>query len=140
MPVEYRDWIERADLRNEPNKLFIFGDNLANSGYGGQAKSMRGEPNAIGLPTKRFPGIEPQDYLTDEDLGEIELRSRNLRSQLIGFVRQGGTIVWPRAGIGTGLSKLQKKAPAIAHFYAHFLNDLEEAAKLRTHDLTTKEP
>lgn len=42
--IEYRDHITRAMLRAEPEKLFVFGDNFVRTGFGGQAKEMRGEP------------------------------------------------------------------------------------------------
>ena len=63
---EFRDWITRDMLRSEPRKIFLFGDNLARWGLGGQAKEMRGEPNAHGITTKRFPGIDHKDFFSDQ--------------------------------------------------------------------------
>lgn len=42
-------YIKRQDLKSNPNTQYLFGDNLKRSGFGGQAKEMRGEPNAIGI-------------------------------------------------------------------------------------------
>ena len=48
-------WITRSFVREHRDHIFLFGDNLARSGFGGQAAQMRAEPNAIGLPTKKLP-------------------------------------------------------------------------------------
>jgi len=42
MPIKYQKWIERSDLQNNPEDVYIFGDNYARQGLGGQAKAMRG--------------------------------------------------------------------------------------------------
>ena len=55
MPIKYQKWIERSDLQNNPEDVYIFGDNYARQGLCGQAKAMRGEPNALGIATKRTP-------------------------------------------------------------------------------------
>jgi hypothetical protein len=55
MPVLRQKWITRDDLRANPNVLYLFGDNERREGLGGQAKEMRGEPNAIGVRTKASP-------------------------------------------------------------------------------------
>jgi hypothetical protein len=41
----------RATARRYTDALFAFGDNLARTGRGGQAAALRGEPNAVGIPT-----------------------------------------------------------------------------------------
>ena len=43
-------------LRSMPEKIFVFGDNLLQRGTKGQA-AIRGEPNAVGVPTKRAPSM-----------------------------------------------------------------------------------
>lgn len=65
--IEYRKFITRQMLRDEPEKLFVFGDNFGRVGFGGQAKEMRGEPNAVGVLTKRFPSMVHAAFLTDDD-------------------------------------------------------------------------
>jgi hypothetical protein len=52
MPIIYQKFIRRQDLRNNRDKFYVFGDNMQRIGYGGQARDMRGEPNAIGAVTK----------------------------------------------------------------------------------------
>lgn len=120
MPVMFRRWITREMLQGEREKLFVFGDNLARVGLGGQAKEMRGEPNAVGLPTKRSPWV----YLEDDDCFEVERACGAEWARLMNHVTAGGTIVWPADGIGTGLAKLREKAPRIADMYDTFLEAL----------------
>ena len=81
---------------------------------------MRDERNCIGLPTKR----SPTEYLFDRDMElikqEVEPAMVALRKQL----EDGRIVVWPKAGIGTGLARLAEKAPAIARFYDEVLAEL----------------
>ena len=108
--IEYREHITRDTLRAEPNVLFVFGDNMDRRGMGGQAAEMRGEPNAVGIPTKWSPSMRPGAFLTDADM------PRWLRETVPEFVRlllHQSKIVWPRAGIGTGMARLEENAPAI---------------------------
>ena len=41
-------------LNNNPDTLFVFGDNLIRKGYGGAA-ALRDHPQAIGFVPKKFP-------------------------------------------------------------------------------------
>lgn len=108
--IEYRDNITRGMLRAEPEKLFVFGDNFQHRGYGGQAEEMRGEPNAVGISTKTEPTMKPQAFLSD-DMSEVwGVFCGKEVTKLLTF---DGTIVWPKAGIGTGLAQLPKRAPRI---------------------------
>ena len=116
--------ITRGMLRLAPEILFVFGDNLAGTGLGGQAQAMRGEPNAVGLPTKRRPARDPGAYFTDRDLLEVQRAAAPAIARLRRHLASGGSVVWPSAGIGTGRAELPKRAPAIARFYEEVLADL----------------
>lgn len=111
MPLKYQDYITRADLRANPDHIYVFGDNLARIGYGGQAREMRGEFNAIGIPTKR----SPSEYLSDADYEEVVWDWHETFGILTGYLFQSTTVVWPRAGIGTGLADLKNRAPRLWH-------------------------
>jgi len=109
MSIEFKDFISREEVKNNRHKIYIFGDNLQEVGYGGQAKDMRGEFNAIGIPTK----ISPYKYFTDDDYDKV-VRLIKIRFSIIeGHLQCGHTIVIPSAGIGTGRAKLAEKAPKI---------------------------
>ncbi len=108
--IEYRKHITRAMLQAEPEKLFVFGDNMHRKGYGGQAKEMRGEPNAVGIPTKVFPSMTHGSFFEDVDFITF------IKYSLKDFQRlydHPGIIVWPKDGIGTGRARLKEKAPKI---------------------------
>ena len=108
--IEYRDHITRQMLRDEPDVLFVFGDNMQRRGLGGQAAAMRGEPNAVGIPTKKFPSMGPNSFFTNED---HELWWIATTSDANRLRYHKGTIVWPQAGIGTGRAQLTQRAPKI---------------------------
>ena len=108
--IEYRDHITRAMLQAETDVLFVFGDNLVRKGLGGQAKEMRGEDNAIGIPTKRFPNMTEEAFLEEWDFADWAKESA---FNICLLLSHEGKIVWPSAGIGTGLAQLQQRAPSI---------------------------
>jgi hypothetical protein len=109
MTIEFRGgMITRDDLRAEPDKIFVFGDNMARFGLGGQAASMRGEPNAIGVATLYAPG----NFYRDGDPAALKAVMDDLMILPL-LLRQGKTIVVPSAGIGTGLARLPQSYPAL---------------------------
>lgn len=111
MPVIRQKMIHREDLRANPDRLYVFGDNEQRRGMGGQAGAMRGEPNAVGVRTKRNPGMSPSDFWSDR---YYDLNCRLLRSDfkaIRSHLRKGGTVVIPEDGLGTGLSELPTRAP-----------------------------
>lgn len=111
--IEFRANITRRMLREEPHKLFVFGDNFERAGFGGQASQMRGEPNAIGIPTKRYPSMKAGAFLSDADLPEWRKHASAAMETIRRTAALGVTIVWPQADIGTGLARLDILAPVI---------------------------
>lgn len=105
--------IRRADLKNNPNDLFVFGDNLKRQGFGGQAWAMRGEPNAVGIPTKRLPSNRERAFFADEDIFEVKPIIDAEFDRLRAALAEGRTVHLPAAGIGTGLAQLDARAPRI---------------------------
>ena len=74
-------FITRADLQANPKRLYLFGDNVMRAGLGGQAKEMRGEPNAVGVATKKAPHRGHLAYFTDAEYAENceQIRSDSVR-------------------------------------------------------------
>lgn len=109
-------WITRADLRANPDRLYVFGDNMERRGLGGQAAEMRGEPNAVGVVTKWRPGCGAYDYLADQDLVSADVRPRwdEAFDRLRAHLAAGGTVVLPTEPLGSGLADLPRRAPAVA--------------------------
>lgn len=128
MPVEFMEHITREIVRAQREKLFCFGDNLKRIGLGGQAKEMRGEPNSIGLPTKIAPCNSETCFLTDSDLAIVIKATSSDIDTLFLAIGHGVTIVWPKAGIGTGLAQLSQRAPKIKQFYDWLLEDLQKTS------------
>lgn len=123
MPLVKQKYITRKDLKDNPDVYYVFGDNLMRKGLGGQAKEMRGEPNAVGLPTKY--GYQRDAYLDDSYEKIIEKETQFDILKLREQIREGGTVVWPEDNIGTGRAKLREKAPKIADFYGRVLTSLK---------------
>lgn len=115
MPIEIVERYTREEIQANPEKLYVFGDNFQRVGYGGQAAEARDEPNAVGIATK----IDPGRVLTDEYFAEVVLREFVPKFMLLKtWLETGGTVVWPKDGIGTGLAMLPTAAPKI---FAKFL-------------------
>lgn len=113
-------WITRHFVRANPEARFVFGDNQLRVGMGGQAASMRGEPNAIGVATKRAPGCADGDYFTDGD--DDAMATINADIDLVAAaLGEGRTVYVPLDGLGTGLSQLPQRAPKLhAHIVGRF--------------------
>lgn len=101
-------FITRDFVRSHPDWIFLFGDNVARVGMAGQAKEMRGEPNSVGIPTKYAPHMFPNAFMTDNRL-DFNIERINEAFSLLPPPPK--TICIPVDGIGTGLAKLQEKAP-----------------------------
>jgi len=113
MPIRREAYITRQMLRDEPSTLWVFSDNLIGRGFIGQAYEMRGEPNAVGIPTKRLPAMDPVAYFDDADMGVFLATAAEPLHRLLIHLRAGGSVVWPTAGVGTGWADLELRAPQI---------------------------
>lgn len=137
--VIFQKLIRRADLQANPDVLFAYGDNMRRTGLGGQAFEMRGEPNAIGIPTKWRPSRAEWDFFKNRDWHEhpeIKREIDHAFNDLEHFLLNGGTIVLPEDGIGTGLAELPVRAPAIfEHIRKRMarLIDIADGAKVERH-------
>jgi len=61
-----KEYVDKEFLRNNPNCIFVFGDNLERRGKGGAAV-LRDEPNTYGFITKKQPlGIDSAFYKPEE--------------------------------------------------------------------------
>lgn len=126
--VESSSYITREEVRRSPDKLFLFGDNLQQRGLGGQAREMRGEPNAIGIPSKKLPARTPDSYFTDAEFdanrAAIDRAFREIAERLFASDGPKGLVI-PSAGLGTGRAELKERAPRT---YAYLEKRLRELA------------
>lgn len=125
MPIIYDSYIPREALRASPLSFFVFGDNVARRGYGGQAAAMRGEPNAIGIATKWLPSNTPDAFFRDGDPSARIFLLAEL-NRLASIYRTGADIHVPAAGLGTGLSHLPETAPRLYALLYHFFQALSD--------------
>ena len=105
-------WITRSFVREHRDHIFLFGDNLARRGFGGQAAQMRGEPNAIGIPTKKLPSNDEEAFFTDAEFEQNKAaidRTFERLYQMSSTVEQ--VVVMPSDGLGTGRAQLENRAP-----------------------------
>jgi hypothetical protein len=116
MPVEIVNHYTLVLLQQRPDALFVFGDNMARFGFGGQANACRGQPNAVGVPTKWKPSMWNESFFKDEDFQKVKPSIDEAFGKLEEHLRDGGVVILPSGGIGTGLAELPKRAPAI-HLY-----------------------
>lgn len=127
MPILFQERITRADLQKNPERLYVFGDNLAGKGYGGLARECRGEPNAIGIATKRAPSMNADAFFSDADFDLWERDTFAAWNRLWKAILAGTTVVFPKAGIGTGLARLPICAPRIKAGIDKAIARLQEA-------------
>ncbi|MBN1691864.1 MAG: hypothetical protein JW901_12685 [Dehalococcoidia bacterium] len=117
MKIEYQKFIRREDLRANRDKVYLFGDNTIHVGYGGQAGEMRGEPNAVGIPTLKEPGI----FFSDD---EYEM-NRRIIDKAFQQIPADKTVVIPSDGLGTGIARLDRVAPRTFKYLVDKIKELE---------------
>jgi hypothetical protein len=117
-----KDQITEYDLIDNPDRLYLFGDNELRQGRGGQARVCRGHPNAVGVATKRLPDRKPETYWSDAEFDRyITIIADDLTPARL-HILNGGTVVCPTAGLGTGLSELPFRAPNVfAYLRQHII-------------------
>jgi hypothetical protein len=118
--IIYQSRIYRVDLQANPDVIFVFGDNGWRKGMGGQAKEIRGEPNALGVVTKKAT----YDVFSDDDFEDAKKVIANDLRLLRNVIFNGITVVFPLDGIGTGLANLKECAPKIWAFLCVGLAEL----------------
>lgn len=114
----------REYIKSRRGLYFVFGDNVARRGLGGQAKEARGEPNTIGIVTKWAPMMHPNCFFTDSeecfDLVEKDLL------RVVDLLDKRIDVVFPRDGIGTGLANLKLGAPKLDTYIKTFIATLAD--------------
>ena len=125
----YKKRISREDIRSTfPTHIYLFGDNMERVGMGGQAYSMRGEPNSFGVPTKWKPDSRESSYFSDGDFLAVKNAIRFPVYIATAWIFDGKTLVIPADGLGTGLSELPVRAPKIYRFIQRQIANLAKVA------------
>lgn len=111
MKIEvYKGNWTREYVNFNKDKVFVFGDNDARIGKGGQA-TIRGLTNVIGLRTKRGPSKKPAAFYNDSQLKDNKSKIDEDILNIKKLSMSGKTIVFSKNGYGTGLANLKLKAP-----------------------------
>jgi hypothetical protein len=120
--------ITPEDCRANPDWLYVFGDNMQRWGNAGQA-IIRGQRNAVGIPTKWAPRKDPGAYFSDDDWDKRLAIKRidEVFARLESHCKAGGTVVLPSDGIGTGLGQLPTRAPKLYEYICNRIRALENA-------------
>jgi hypothetical protein len=114
--VEFQEVFSVEDCEANPNKLYIFGDNLLRKGsgpYSGQAV-IRHCKNAHGIATKREPNNMPYAFFSDKQ-DEFEAVGEDFFA-LLDKISSYNVVVFPSDGLGTGRANLPNNSPAIFEF------------------------
>ena len=118
--------ISRGDVRENRNILYVFGDNDTRQGLAGQAKQMRGEPNAMGISTKKSPNMGDTAFKND---AEFEENARIITQDIDAIIAAWNTGSYTKVvvpPIGQGLAKLSEKAPKTWAYLNEELKRLEK--------------
>ena len=118
--VEIQKIFSVKDCNNNPNKIYIFGDNLCGVGKGGQA-IIRDCHNAFGIPTKRTPSMGSNAFFSD-NFDEYEaVKSKIEQLILLASCKKTTIFVFPKAGLGTGLARMNQTSPKLFKYMNRML-------------------
>ena len=120
-----------TQCNDNPTTLYIFGDNVVKFGKGGQA-TIRDCPNTFGIPTKMFPSTSIDSYFIDSNDNSYEYIDNSL-IELYNIYKSNkyNTIIFPKDGLGTGLSKMPFYAPKM---FKRFCEDLYDKFNIKMTD------
>jgi len=83
--IDMEKKITKSYLRQNPDHIFVFGDNLIRKGKGGAA-ILRDEPNVYGFITKKLPNNnEGSFYKPDEYRQKFEVELKRLIEEIERF-------------------------------------------------------
>lgn len=112
-------------VRANRDKVFLFGDNLERRGLGGQAAAMRGEPNAIGIPTKKSPSYKEDAFFSDDEIAQNKAAIDVAFAHVVNVITETTRlIVVPSDGLGTGRAQLDRRAPRTFAYLQKRLTEL----------------
>lgn len=91
-------------LIEHPNEIFVFGDNLLRTGYGGAA-ALRDLPNTYGFVTKKKPDNNDDSFYRPDEYWEVfEKEFRLLEDKLVSDLAKTFLI----SKLGSGLANRYK--------------------------------
>ena len=86
---------------------------------------MRGEPNAVGIPTKKLPSITDEAFFTDAEFEHNKIAIDRAFERVFRISSlTGQVVVVPVDGLGTGRAQLETRAPSTFAYLKKRLKDL----------------
>jgi len=128
-------YISNEFVKAHPEYTFVFGDNAARYGKGGQAFAMRGEPNTIGVRTKMLPTSADNAYFSDDNFDCIKSMIDEDLSYVEEKLKHHGNVVFPSDGIGTGRAMMKEKCPLLFKYLQERIECLENTYGCKPIDL-----
>lgn len=122
--------ITRGKIQENPNVLYLFGDNTIGKGLGGQAKEMRGEPNTVGIVTKRFPNTTDSSYFTDDDYETFKAFTNQGFRDTMTYIVTHKPIAVVEPPLGVGLADLPNRAPRCYKYLKYMLDRLRSIVEI----------
>lgn len=123
----YDKW-SLKDAEDNPKRLFIFGDNLAHVGTGGQAciRYSRAK-NAHGIPTKKCPTMSDNCFFSDDEFEEnVEYILEAVKKIPLDHYNE---IAIPSNVWGSGLAQMHIKCPKTFSFVKKLYTNLKTHGK-----------
>jgi hypothetical protein len=115
--------ITRSEVQSNRGFTYTFGDNITEKGMGGMAKQLRGEPNAVGVPTKWYPTLHWDAFFSDDPLAKRSPESaKEFMETAIRAAEARGLLIIVPSGIGQGLAQMPTRCPKL---YAWLTRRLE---------------
>lgn len=118
--VEVVEFFSIELAEQNPDKIFVYGDNLMRIGKGGQAQ-IRDCKNALGIATKMKPSDFQDSYFSDSSFEDNKIL---LQLEVNRVRRSGEHFVFPKAGLGTGLARLPELAPKTYQYLKELLLEI----------------
>lgn len=112
-------WLHQPWTREQASEdrlnVYLYGDNYCKRG-GDSMAMCRDLSNAIGVPIKRYPGMDPGAMFTDADydLATTQIKSGLDKAFALARARGGNVLCYRH--IGKGHVKLDETAPRIYEF------------------------
>ena len=118
--IEICDWTP-DDVRNNPDKIFVYGDNNLRMGKSGLS-SMRDMPNTLGIRIKKGPSEKTAGFYLDSDIDIIKkILIDDITSIKLKMI-SGKKIVLSSIGYGN-VEKINDKSSVIYNYIVNILRD-----------------
>jgi hypothetical protein len=128
MPVFDIPMVTRDRVRAGKLFLFAFDDDEMRLTEAGLAGQCRGEPNGVGVRTRRAPGNDPTAVWRDDHLAQYQQMIDDDFAILVSWVEAGGPVFLPKAGLGMLMPRLVDTAPRTYLFLQKKVKELRAAA------------